>query len=162
MLTIVWNKIGNISTLLYLPTIDKIVYGLLDGSIVILPAIEFLVKKLFRRTLENDRTSKFSQFSPIYKSNKKLTAYFTPFKGVIKLKKHTAKVTCILYPHSEHPRYDPTMLVTGSQDFSIILWNINTGEMIHRFVVQTGEILQLSVPPNTVNVIHKKRDYFEI
>lgn len=44
------------------------------------------------------------------------------------------------------------MLVTGSQDFSIILWNINTGEMVHRFVVQTGEILQLSVPPNTVNV----------
>lgn len=43
------------------------------------------------------------------------------------------------------------MLVTGSLDFSIILWNINTGEMVHRFVVQTGEILQLSVPPNNVN-----------
>lgn len=71
---------------------------------------------------------------------------------MIRLKRHTDKVTCILYPHSEHPRYDPTMLVTGSRDFSIVLWNINTGEMIHRFVVQTGEILQLSVPPNTVNV----------
>jgi len=73
-------------------------------------------------------------------------------KGFIRLKKHNAKVTCILYPHSEHTRYDPTMLVTGSLDFSIILWNINTGEMIHRFVVQTGEILQLSIPPNNVNV----------
>lgn len=72
--------------------------------------------------------------------------------GMVRLKKHTDKVTCILYPHSEHPRYDPGMLVTGSRDFSIILWNINTGEMVHRFVVQTGEILQLSVPPNTVNV----------
>ena len=71
--------------------------------------------------------------------------------GFIKLKKHNAKVTSILYPHAEHPRYDPTMLVTGSLDFSIILWNINTGEMVHRFVVQTGEILQLSVPPNNVN-----------
>ena len=69
----------------------------------------------------------------------------------IKLKKHNAKVTCILYPHSEHTRYDPSMLVTGSLDFSIVLWNINTGEMIHRFVVQTGEILQLSIPPNNVN-----------
>jgi hypothetical protein len=68
------------------------------------------------------------------------------------LKRHNAKVTCILYPHSEHTRYDPNMLVTGSLDFSVILWNINTGEMIHRFVVQTGEILQLSVPPNNVNV----------
>lgn len=76
---------------------------------------------------------------------------------MIRLKRHTDKITCILYPHSEHPRYDPTMLVTGSKDFSIILWNINTGEMIHRFVVQTGEILQLSVPPNTVNVRAKKK-----
>ena len=44
------------------------------------------------------------------------------------------------------------MLVTGSLDFSVILWNIHTGEMVHRFVVQTGEILQLSIPPNNVNV----------
>ncbi len=42
-------------------------------------------------------------------------------------------------------------LVTGSADSSVILWNINTGEMIHRFIVQAGEILQLSVPPNNVN-----------
>lgn len=68
------------------------------------------------------------------------------------MKKHSAKVTCILYPHSEHPRYDKSYLVTGSADFSVILWNINTGEMIHRFIVQAGEILQLSVPPVNVNV----------
>jgi WD40 repeat protein len=76
-------------------------------------------------------------------------------KDMTKLKKHTAKVTCLLYPHSEHPRYDSSMLVTGSIDFSIVLWNINTGDVIHRFVVQSGEILQLSVPPNNVNVIEK-------
>ncbi|CAF0723235.1 unnamed protein product [Brachionus calyciflorus] len=120
------ETVGSISTLLYLSKIDKIVYGMNDGSIVIVPAIDFLIKSLFRRRL-NERTH------------------------IIKLKKHTAKVTCILYPHAEHTRYDPTILVTGSLDFSIILWNINTGEMIHKFVVQTGEILQLSVPPNNVN-----------
>lgn len=68
------------------------------------------------------------------------------------MKKHSAKITCILYPHSENTRYDPNYLVTGSADFSIILWNINTGEMIHRFIVQAGEILQLTVPPTNVNV----------
>ena len=81
-----------------------------------------------------------------------LNLFFNTFKDIIRLKKHTAKVTCILYPHAEHSRYDSTYLVTGSLDFSIILWNLNTGEMIHKFVVQTGEILQLSVPPNNVNV----------
>ena len=70
----------------------------------------------------------------------------------MRLKRHNAKVTCILYPHAEHKRYDASMLVTGSLDFSVILWNIHTGEMVHRFVVQTGEILQLSIPPNNVNV----------
>jgi WD40 repeat protein len=79
---------------------------------------------------------------------------------MIRLKKHTAKVTCLLYPHSEHPRYDPSMLVTGSIDFSIVLWNINTGDVIHRFVVQSGEILQLSVPPNNVNVCQEKISKF--
>ena len=77
---------------------------------------------------------------------------------MIKLNKHNAKVTCLLYPHAEHSRYDSSMLVTGSIDFSIVLWNINTGDMIHRFVVQSGEILQLSVPPNNVNVRHQLKD----
>ena len=50
-------KIEDISTFLYLSTIDKIVYGLNDGSIVILPAIEFLVKRLFRRSLNTSQQS---------------------------------------------------------------------------------------------------------
>jgi WD repeat-containing protein 7 len=74
----------------------------------------------------------------------------------ILLKKHYAKITCILYPHSEHVRYDPSMLVSGSADFSVILWNINTGDMIHKFVAQAGEILQLSIPPINVNVCVKE------
>jgi len=79
-------------------------------------------------------------------NNKLLT-----FKDYIRLRKHSAKITCILYPHAENHRYDMSYLVTGSADSSVILWNINTGEMIHRFIVQAGEILQLSVPPNNVN-----------
>ena len=72
----------------------------------------------------------------------------------IKLKKHTSKVTALLYPNGENTRYDASMFVSGSVDFSVILWNINTGEMIHKFVVQAGEILHLSLPPNNVNVMN--------
>lgn len=69
-------KIGNISTLLYLPTIDKIVYGLMDGSIVISPAIEFLVKKLFRRPIETDKSSmRFDSIDSFYFSVKRFVLY---------------------------------------------------------------------------------------
>ena len=58
----IFFKLGSISTFLYLPKIDKIVYGMTDGSIVILPAMEFLIKSLYRRRL-NEKTSKFYKLS---------------------------------------------------------------------------------------------------
>ena len=56
-------------------TIDKIVYGLNDGSIVIWPAIEFLVKRLFRRTNNAEKPSK--------KNNLKLSFFK---KRILKIK----------------------------------------------------------------------------
>lgn len=64
-------------------------------------------------------------------------------------------MTAILYPAGENARYDASLFVSGGLDFSVILWNINTGDMIHKFVVQAGEILQLSLPPLNVNVSFK-------
>jgi hypothetical protein len=52
-------KIGSISTFLYLPTIDKLVYGMNDGSIIILPAVDFLIKNLFNRNSNKNSTSMF-------------------------------------------------------------------------------------------------------
>lgn len=62
------EKIGDISTLLYLPTIDKIVYGLNDGSIVIVPAIDFLIKHLFRRSFIEYKSSKKLKIKKLFKT----------------------------------------------------------------------------------------------
>ncbi|TRY54274.1 hypothetical protein DNTS_010122 [Danionella cerebrum] len=44
-------------------------------------------------------------------------------------------------------RYDQRSLVSGGVDFSVIIWDIFTGEMKHVFCVHGGEITQLIVPP---------------
>uniref|UniRef100_A0A0R3RSS2 WD_REPEATS_REGION domain-containing protein n=1 Tax=Elaeophora elaphi TaxID=1147741 RepID=A0A0R3RSS2_9BILA len=69
---------------------------------------------------------------------------------------HTAAVTCFLYPHEEHPRYDQQILLSGSSDFSVIIWNLNTGSKLYRFCVQGGPILRMLIPPETCNprVLH--------
>ena len=68
------------------------------------------------------------------------------------LRGHRNKVTCLLYPHQVSPRYDQRSLVSGGVDFSVIVWDIFTGEMKHIFCVHGGEITQLLVPPENCSV----------
>ena len=49
---------------------------------------------------------------------------------------HTSRVNCLLYPNNEHPRYDVAHLVSGSVDFTVCLWDIYTGALLHRFCCQ--------------------------
>ena len=60
---------------------------------------------------------------------------------------HSGRVNCLLYPNNEHPRYDVAHLVSGSVDFSVCLWDIYTGALLHRFGSHAGEITRLYVPP---------------
>nr|CTP81986.1 BMA-RBC-2 [Brugia malayi] len=64
---------------------------------------------------------------------------------------HTAAITCFLYPHEEHSRYDQQILLSGSSDFSVITWNLNTGSRLYRFCAQGGPILRMLIPPETCN-----------
>lgn len=61
-------------------------------------------------------------------------------------------MTCVLYPYQISPRYDQRSLVSGGVDFSVIVWDIFTGEMKHIFCVHGGEITQLIVPPENCSV----------
>lgn len=58
----------------------------------------------------------------------------------------------MLYPYQISPRYDQRSLVSGGVDFSVIVWDIFTGEMKHIFCVHGGEITQLIVPPENCSV----------
>lgn len=68
------------------------------------------------------------------------------------LRGHRNKVTCLLYPHQVSSRYDQRYLVSGGVDFSVIIWDIFSGDMKHIFCVHGGEITQLLVPPENCSV----------
>ena len=65
---------------------------------------------------------------------------------------HRGPVTALLFPHLSHARYQISHLVSGGEDFSVCLWDLVTGALLHRFVVQAGIVLQLHVPPESVSV----------
>ena len=68
------------------------------------------------------------------------------------LKGHRGNVNCLLYPHGEHERYDASLLLSGGADFTVVMWDLNSGRKLFTFCNQGGEISQLLVPPPTCNV----------
>ena len=65
---------------------------------------------------------------------------------------HRGRVTCLLYPHEEYPRYDREFLVSGGADFSVKLWDIFTGDLLYTFSTHGGEVLRLSCTPPDCSV----------
>ena len=65
---------------------------------------------------------------------------------------HTEKVTCLLYPHDENPRYDISHLVSGGADFTVRLWDIFNETLLHTFHCHGGEVTKLMVTPPDCSV----------
>jgi WD40 repeat protein len=74
---------------------------------------------------------------------------------------HVGRVTCLLYPFNECTRYESHYLLSGGQDFSVIMWDVYSGARIHTFKVHGGVLEQLIVPPATCSVSNavKKKKY---
>lgn len=64
---------------------------------------------------------------------------------------HLGRVNTLLYPHHLEERYEAAHLVSGGVDFSVCLWDIFNGSLLHRFPVHAGEITQLFAPPKDCN-----------
>ncbi|KAG1935713.1 WD repeat-containing protein [Pimephales promelas] len=109
----------------YIPSQGRLVCGREDGSIILVPATQTAIVQLLQ-------------------GEHMLRRGWPPHRT---LRGHRHKVTCLLYPHQVSPRYDQRSLVSGGVDFSVIIWDIFTGEMKHIFCVHGGEITQLIVPP---------------
>ncbi|KAF1761406.1 hypothetical protein GCK72_009662 [Caenorhabditis remanei] len=60
---------------------------------------------------------------------------------------HDAAVRTMFYPFEHDTKYDPQYFVSGSDDFSVIVWNINSGVKIHRFIVHGGPVKSFMIPP---------------
>uniref|UniRef100_A0A8C2GRN1 WD repeat domain 7 n=1 Tax=Cyprinus carpio TaxID=7962 RepID=A0A8C2GRN1_CYPCA len=125
------NEPVKVTASVYIPSQGRLVCGREDGSIVLVPATQTAIAQLLQ-------------------GEHMLHRGWPPHRT---LRGHRHKVTCLLYPHQVSPRYDQRSLVSGADDFSVIVWDVFTGEMKHIFCVHGGEITQLIVPPENCSVI---------
>ncbi|XP_015728514.1 WD repeat-containing protein 72 [Coturnix japonica] len=112
-----------VTSSMYIPSLDKLVCGCENGEIVITPGLETARSRL----LENVSL----------KGN-------LPHKV---LNGHSSRVTCLLYPHGNSVRFDPSWLLSGSQDSTVICWDIFTGKVLHQFILQSGPVTELLRSP---------------
>lgn len=117
----------HITSTIYIPSQGKVACGREDGSIVIAPATQSIINQLLDFRLDkNDIAIRI-------------------------LRGHDGRVTCLLYPFNDSPRYEPNHLLSGGADFSVMMWDMYTGVKLHTFTVHGGEITQLLVPPCNCN-----------
>uniref|UniRef100_A0A0N4ZTC0 WD_REPEATS_REGION domain-containing protein n=1 Tax=Parastrongyloides trichosuri TaxID=131310 RepID=A0A0N4ZTC0_PARTI len=112
-----------ITSSLYIHNQGNLVLGREDGSIL----IRYSIHALMRQLLDFN--------TPESKKTRIMHGHYTA-------------VTALLYPYDECPRYNASILVSGGNDFSVIVWNIYTGTKIHRFNIQGGSIISLMITPN--------------
>ncbi|XP_055328610.1 WD repeat-containing protein 7-like isoform X2 [Paramacrobiotus metropolitanus] len=116
-----------ITSSLYVSMHGRMFLGMEDGAIIMLPLMQKLCIQFF--------IGKKTPEMPVYRI----------------LRGHEGKVTALLYPHQDDPRYDPGMLISGGIDFTVRVWDLYQCHLQHTFVCQAGEILQLLTPPSGCN-----------
>ncbi|XP_060034221.1 WD repeat-containing protein 72 isoform X2 [Erinaceus europaeus] len=108
----------------YVPTLDKLICGCEDGTIFIIQALNAAKVGL----LEGSSSLKDSHSHKI-------------------LKGHHHCVTSLLYPHGVSSKLDQSWMVSGDQDSCVILWDIFTEEILHKFFLEAGPVTSLLVSP---------------
>lgn len=112
---------SNVTCSIYVLELDKFFVGCFNGKIISIPALQTITSYYFSSTI----------IKPSYDI----------FSG------HKGRINCLVYPYEKYSHYHPSHLVSGSSDFSVCLWDIFKSELLHRFCVQSGEILRLIIPP---------------
>ncbi|XP_077174027.1 WD repeat-containing protein 72 isoform X2 [Paroedura picta] len=111
---------GGLSSSIYISNLDKLVCGCEDGKIFIVPALQAVKTRL----LEDSSALKDTMPHRI-------------------LTGHCSSVTSLLHLRSWSARFDPSWLVSGSQDSCVIWWDMFTGEILHQFSLQAGPVIHL-------------------
>lgn len=68
------------------------------------------------------------------------------------LKGHHGPVTCLLYPSSHSKAYDRDYVLSGAADFTVKLWNLYSGVLVHTFAVHGGNVKDIVSCPPDINV----------
>ncbi|KAK6634491.1 hypothetical protein RUM43_011892 [Polyplax serrata] len=111
---------------IYLPQQSRLVIGREDGTIIIVPATQTVMLQFLH-------------------GNHQQYDDWPPHQLLLG---HNGRVNCLLYPYHVDTRYNKSHLVSGGVDFAVCLWDLYSGNLLHRFCVHAGEITQLLVPPS--------------
>ncbi|XP_036910566.1 WD repeat-containing protein 72 isoform X2 [Sturnira hondurensis] len=113
----------------YVPNLDKLVCGCEDGTIFITQALNAAKAGL----LEGGSLLRDS----------------VPYKV---LKGHHQSVISLLYPHGLSSKLDQSWLVSGDQDSCVILWDIFTERILHKFFLEAGPVTSLLMSPENIRL----------
>ncbi|XP_055219043.2 WD repeat-containing protein 72 isoform X2 [Gorilla gorilla gorilla] len=102
----------------YIPSLDKLICGCEDGTIIITQAL-------------NAAKARLLEDSPPHKV----------------LKGHQQSVTSLLYPHGLSSKLDQSWMLSGDLDSCVILWDIFTEEILHKFFLEAGPVTSLLMSP---------------
>uniref|UniRef100_UPI00398F1F16 WD repeat-containing protein 72-like n=1 Tax=Pristiophorus japonicus TaxID=55135 RepID=UPI00398F1F16 len=113
---------GLITASVYIPNLDKLVCGCENGRIIITLGLHIARAQLL---VEHS-----------------LLKAWLPHRILVG---HCGRVTSLLHPYHKSATFDPSWLVSGDEDSSVIWWNMFKGEVLHKFVLHAGPVLSLSV-----------------
>ncbi|XP_075387809.1 WD repeat-containing protein 72 [Tenrec ecaudatus] len=113
-----------VTSSVYVPSLDKLICGCEDGSIFITQGVHAAKAGL----LEGGALLKDSLYHKV-------------------LKGHHQSVTSLLYPHGLSSKLDQSWMVSGDWDSCVILWDIFTEQILHKFCLEAGPITSLLMSP---------------
>ncbi|KAM9200945.1 WD repeat-containing protein 72 isoform 2-T2 [Dugong dugon] len=108
----------------YVPSLDKLICGCEDGRIFITQALTAAKAGL----LEGGSLLKDSLSHKV-------------------LKGHYQSVTSLLYPHGLSSKLDQSWMLSGDRDSCVILWDIFTEQILHKFYLEAGPVTSLLMSP---------------
>ncbi|KAG3261896.1 WD repeat domain 72, transcript variant X1 [Ictidomys tridecemlineatus] len=108
----------------YVPSLDKLICGCEDGTIFITQALNAAKAGL----LEGGSLLKDSLSHKV-------------------LKGHHQSVTSLLYPHGLSSKLDQSWMLSGDQGSCVILWDIFTEDILHKFFLEAGPVTSLLMSP---------------
>ena len=68
------------------------------------------------------------------------------------MKGHKGRVSTLLHPYSNSRAYNSDHLVSGGADFTVKLWDLYSGMLVHTFAVHGGEVKSIVSCPPDINV----------
>ncbi|GAB1294433.1 WD repeat-containing protein 72 [Apodemus speciosus] len=142
----------------YIPNLDKLICGCEDGTIFITKALNAAKAGLLEGAsllkagwvgCESEERSKRTNLSMLWQHMwTVIDLQYSPCHTL--LRGHHQSVTSLLYPHSLASKLDQSWMVSGDRGSCVILWDIFTEEILHKFFLEAGPVTRLLMSPESL------------